>query len=94
MNLAQFGQVSLVWVKGADLWVGKVAIDMQAVIGCDMSAAGADMQCVDPFNRCDQDLCCDMCMVFHCGGRFKSELLHNDLDASSLFFSSAAEALG
>ena len=55
MNLAQFGQASQVWVKGADFWVGKVAIDMQAVIGCDMSAAGADMQCVDPFNRCDEE---------------------------------------
>ena len=62
MNLAQFGQVSLVWVKGADLWVGKVAIDMQAVIERrDMSATGAGMQSVDPFNRCDQDLLWDLC---------------------------------
>ena len=77
MNLAQFGQVSQVCVKGADLWVGKVAVDMQAVIRCDMSAAGADLQCVDPFNRCDQDLCWDLCMLPHCAGSLKTELLHS-----------------
>ena len=74
--------------------VGKVAVDMQAVIRCDMSATGADLQCVDPFNRCDQDLCWDSCMLPHRAGSLKTELLHNDLHSSCLFFSSAAEVLG